>query len=235
MAGSIFLIPNTLGNNEISDVIPDSVIKLVPELKYFIVENIRNARRFLKKINKDINIDEIEFFELNKHTDENSAINFIQPAFKGIDIGLLSEAGLPCIADPGNIIVSLAHKFEIKVVPISGPSSIIMALIASGLNGQNFAFNGYLPVSKQERVSKIKSLELRSLKEKQTQIFMETPYRNNQLLEDVLKTCNNNTFLCVAANISLENEFIKTMTIGEWRKYKKDFNKQPAIFVIQAV
>jgi 16S rRNA (cytidine1402-2'-O)-methyltransferase len=235
MSGRILLIPNTIGNTNIAEVLPPDLKSIVLRLKFFIVEDIRNARRFLKLLNKEIVIDDIEFFVLNKHTDKNIVEEFILPAFKGHDIGLISEAGLPCIADPGNIIVELGHKFNMKIVPLSGPSSIIMALIASGLNGQNFAFNGYLPVNKHERLEKIKSIESRSLKEKQTQIFMETPYRNNQLMEDVLKTCRNNTLLCIASNISLKNEFIKTMTIGEWKNYKKDLNKQPAVFLVQAV
>lgn len=234
MTGRILLIPNTLGNNNLSAVLPPDIKTVVSELKFFIVEDLRNARRFLKKLNSEIIIDDLEFYTLNKHTDKNDVEEFILPAFKGHDIGLISEAGLPCIADPGNVIVELGHKFNLKIVPLSGPSSIIMALIASGFNGQNFAFNGYLPVNKHERVEKIKSIESRSLKEKQTQIFMETPYRNNQLMEDVLKTCRNNTLLCIASNISLENEFIKTMTISEWKLYNKSFNKQPAVFLLQA-
>lgn len=232
--GKIFLIPNLIGNTNINDVLPCNLKDIISHIDYFIVENIRNARRFLKKIDKNINIDILNFFVLNKNTQINDLNDFLMPAFSGNDIGLISEAGLPCIADPGSKIVNLAHQFNIKVVPVSGPSSIFMALMASGLNGQNFAFNGYLPINKSERTSKIKNLELRSEKENQSQIFIETPYRNNQLLNDILSTCRGNTMLGIAAEISTENEFIKTLTIAEWKKIKPDLNKKPTIFILQA-
>ncbi len=232
--GKIFLIPNLIGNTRINDVLPYNLKDIITNIDFFIVENIRNTRRFLKKIDENINIDKLHFFVLNKNTQNNEVNDFIMPVFTGHDIGLISEAGLPCIADPGSKIVNLAHQFNIKVVPTSGPSSIFMALMASGLNGQNFAFNGYLPINKSERINKIKLLELRSEKEKQSQIFIETPYRNNQLLNDVLSTCRANTRLGIAAEISTENEFIKTLAIAEWRKINPDLNKKPAIFILQA-
>ncbi len=208
--------------------------EIINSIKYFIVEDIRTARRFLKKIDKEINIDELIFFALNKHTDKNQISEYLKPVFEGNNIGIISEAGTPCIADPGNIIVGMAHNFNIKVVPLVGPSSIVLAMMASGLNGQNFAFNGYLPIKDNERKNKIKTLEIISAKENQSQIFMETPYRNNKLLKEILNTCRKDTFLCIASNITAKNEFIKTMTIDEWKTNIPDLNKKPSIFIIHA-
>ena len=179
---------------------------------------------------------EANFFELNKHTNIDNINSYFNPIYKGFDIGLLSEAGMPCIADPGSIIVNLAHKNNIRVIPLVGPSSILLALIASGMNGQNFAFHGYLPVSKNNRILKIKQLEKISFSEKQAQIFMETPYRNNQLLSDLINTCNPNTMLSIASEICSKNEFIQTKTIAEWKKIiVPDLNKKPSVFVLQKI
>ena len=236
MTGKIYLIPNTISDDSIDLAIPLEVKNIISKLSHFIVEDIRTARRFLKKVNKDFDIDLISFYTLNKHTKSNDVFEYLQVTFQGTDIGIISEAGAPCIADPGNVIVALAHKYNLSVVPLTGPSSILLALMASGLNGQNFAFNGYLPVQKNERTLKIRNLEQRSLREKQTQIFMETPYRNDQLLSDILSTCKNNTFLCIASNINDKNEFIKTLSISEWKTTKNiSINKKPSIFLIQAI
>jgi 16S rRNA (cytidine1402-2'-O)-methyltransferase len=234
MIGKIILIPNTIGDADVSFLLPSEITIIVSSLKYFIVEDIRTARRFLKKLNSEIIIDDLVFFSLNKHTNKDDIQDFLNPVFSGNDIGLISEAGVPCVADPGNTIVELAHNFNVKVIPLVGPSSILLSLMASGLNGQNFAFNGYLPVNKNERISKIKMLETRSLRENQSQMFMEAPYRNNQLLDVVLSTCRANSMLCIACNITNSNEFIKTMTIDEWKMNKPDLNKKPSIFIIQA-
>ncbi len=228
----LYLIPNLIGNTETDSVVPDLVHKIAAEIKHFIVEDIRNARRYLKKLDKNICIDELSFYELNKHTQPVDISGYLNVCMAGHNVGMISEAGLPCVADPGNIIVKTAHERGIKVVPLSGPSSIFMALMASGLNGQNFAFNGYIPVESSLRVAKLKSLEQRSFKEKQSQIFMDTPFRNNKLFEDILSNLNPHTYLCVASNVSCEDEFILTKTIAEWKKSKMDLNKKPCIFII---
>ncbi len=229
---SLYLIPNLIGETEIKDVIPASVSEIVTKLKHFIVEDVRNARRFLKKLNKEIVIDDLMFYELNKHSNPKDISNYLNASLSGADIGMISEAGLPCIADPGNVIVKMAHEKGIRVVPLSGPSSIFMALMASGLNGQNFAFNGYIPIEASLRISNLKNLEHRSLKEKQSQIFMDTPFRNNKLFEDILLNLNPHTYLCVALNISCVDEMILTKTVAEWKKTKIDLNKKPCIFII---
>jgi 16S rRNA (cytidine1402-2'-O)-methyltransferase len=236
MNGRLFLIPSPVSDDSVFETIPEHVINIIKSLDYFIAEEIRTARRYLSKIKIGKPIENIIFFELNKHTNIDNINSYFNPIYKGFDIGLLSEAGMPCIADPGSIIVSLAHKNNIKVIPLVGPSSIIMALIASGLNGQNFAFHGYLPISKNDRINKIKQLEKISFSEKQTQIFMETPFRNNQLLNDLINICNPNTMLSIASEISSKNEFIQTKTIAEWRKIKlPDLNKKPTVYVLQKI
>ncbi|MCP4178925.1 MAG: SAM-dependent methyltransferase [bacterium] len=234
MNGKIYLIPTTLGESDPKKVLPSDIRGVLTSLQYFIVENLRSARRYLKLINKDIDIDKLTFYELNKHTDKNVISDYIQPICKGKDIGIISEAGNPGIADPGSEIVKLAHKQNINVVPLVGPSSILLALISSGMNGQNFAFNGYLPVKPNERIKKLKQLENRSKTEYQSQIFMEAPYRNQKLLVDILNNCNKNTRLCIAVDITLKDEFIKTKLISEWKRQIPNINKRPAIFIIQA-
>ncbi len=234
MKAKLYLIPTTLGVSPVNSVIPEDVKKKIIELKYFIVENLRSARRYLKLVEKSINIDELTFFELNKHTKKGEIYSFLDPIENGNDIGILSEAGNPGIADPGSDIVKIAHQKRIRVIPLVGPSSILLALISSGMNGQNFAFNGYLPVQKGDKRKKLLYLENKSKSENQTQIFMETPFRNMGMLEDIIQTCNKNTMLCVAADITLETEFIKTKSIAEWKKGLPPINKRPAIFIIQA-
>jgi 16S rRNA (cytidine1402-2'-O)-methyltransferase len=231
--GKIYLIPTTLGESEINSVIPENVKQKIIQIKYFIVENIRTSRRYLKLVDKTINIDEITFFELNKHTDLKEISTFIQPAIEGNEMGIISEAGNPGIADPGSEIVKLAHQKNIDIVPLVGPSSILLALISSGMNGQNFAFNGYLPVDKTDRIRKLQFLENRAKAENQSQIFMETPFRNMKMIEDILSICRNETLLCIAADITLTSEFIKTKTISEWKKNIPEINKRPTIFIIK--
>lgn len=232
--GNLYLIPTVLGNNLPSQVLPACVFKVINQLKFFIAEDIRTARRFLKKAGLSVPVDEIIFFELNKYTKKEELAGFLQPAVRGFDTGLLSESGAPCIADPGSDIVAIAHKSGIRVVPLTGPSSILLALMASGLNGQKFCFNGYLPVKARERNNMIKKLEQESAIKRQAQIFMETPYRNMQMLNSLITTCKPSTMLCIACDITLDTEFIMTLTIGEWRQKKPDIHKRPAIFIIQS-
>lgn len=230
--GKIWLIPVTLGSENYEDMIPAGVLEITRRLRYFIVENLRSARRFLRLIDKDFPIDESVFYELNKHTSGNDMSIFFQPLLEGNDIGLMSEAGLPGIADPGAEIITEAHREKIIVTPLSGPSSIIMALISSGMNGQNFTFNGYLPVKSAERAARIRELEKKA-DEGFTQIFMETPYRNQALLESLLGICNPERLLCIAADITKPSEYIRTMPIKDWKRDKPDLKNRPAIFVLQ--
>jgi len=232
VTGRIYLIPVTLGGDDFLKVIPEKVISLTRQLRFFIVEDIRSARRFLRLIDKEFPINESVFFELNKHTAESDIVHFLEPALKGSDIGIMSEAGLPGIADPGARIIELAHQKNIVVTPLSGPSSIILALISSGLNGQNFTFNGYLPIKPAERTAKLRELEKKA-GEGYAQIFMETPYRNQKMLESIIATCHHETKLCIAADITLRTEFIKTMRISEWKRDLPLLNKRLVVFVIQ--
>jgi len=228
----IYLIPTTLGETDLKSILPNGNFEIINNLKYFIVENLRSARRFLKQVNREINIGEITFFELNEHTKLFDLQQFIKSHINGNDVGILSEAGCPCTADPGAAAVEIAHKNGIKVMPLVGPSSILLSLMASGFNGQNFAFNGYLPIDKKERTGKLKALENRVFAENQTQIFIETPYRNNQLLQNIIETLNPQTKLCIASELTTANEFIKTLLVSDWKKNKTDFNKKQAIFLI---
>jgi len=230
--GRIWLIPVTLGGDNYEDVIPGKALEITRGLRYFIVENLRSARRFLRLIDRHFPIDESVFFELNEHTPGADTLHFLEPIFKGHDIGLMSEAGLPGIADPGARIVAEAHRKRITVTPLSGPSSIIMALIASGMNGQNFTFNGYLPVKPAERAARLRELEKKA-HEGFSQIFMETPYRNQAMLESIFAVCNQNSLLCIAADITLPSESIRTMKISEWEKNIPELRKRPVIFVLQ--
>jgi 16S rRNA (cytidine1402-2'-O)-methyltransferase len=230
--GRIYLIPVTLGGDDFLKVIPEKVISLTRLLRYFIVEDIRSARRFLRLIDKEFPINDTVFFELNEHTDESDIVHYLDPVLKGSDTGLLSEAGLPGIADPGARIIALAHKKKITVTPLSGPSSILLALISSGLNGQNFTFNGYLPVKPVERSAKLRELE-RKAGEGFAQIFMETPYRNQKMMESIVTTCHNDTMLCIAADITLPSESIRTMKISEWKRDLPSLNDKLVVFVMQ--
>ncbi len=231
--GTLYLIPTRLGDNPPFEVLPISIKKLIETLDYYIVENEKTARRFIKRISPSKSQPKLKFNVLNKYTQEQERNTFLDPCENGISIGLLSEAGCPAIADPGATIVSLAHQIDIKVVPIVGPSSIILALMASGLNGQNFCFNGYLPIDKAERKSKIKTLERQSFENNQAQLFIETPYRNTKMLQDLVATLQPSTKLCVACDLTLETEYVKTYPAKIWKTINEDFNKRPAIFIIQ--
>ena len=230
--GKLILIPCTLGNTELNKVLPLDNTNCINSCSEFIVENIRSARRFLIKSKINTVIDDLKFHLLNKHTKEYELYSMLTSIDEGKNIGLLSEAGCPSVADPGAEIVKLAHLKGISVIPLVGPSSILMALMASGLNGQNFAFCGYLPKEKTERKKRILFLENLSLKQQQTQIFIETPFRNNHMLEDLCKYCKSNTILVVASNITLESESITRDSIKNWRKKNLDLNKKPSVFLI---
>lgn len=234
MQGKIILVPTSLGDTSLNRIIPLDVLSIIRNIKHFIVENERTARRFLKLVDKSINIDELTFYLMDKHTKDEEFIRYFGPIAKGFDIGVLSEAGCPGIADPGGEVVRIAHTKGIKVMPLVGPSSILLALISSGMNGQNFAFNGYLPIDSGERSKVIKSLEARSKRENQTQIFIETPFRNNKFFEELIKCCMPTTRICVAADITLDTEYIVTQTAQEWKKKIPDLNKRPAIFLIHS-
>ncbi|MGQ1890614.1 SAM-dependent methyltransferase [Thermophagus sp. OGC60D27] len=233
MQGKLFLIPTHLGNPDHPLTIPSEVATLTGRLRYFIVENIRTARRYLRLLDPQMDIDHSTFFTLDKHTGPREYSSFLQPLADGHDIGIISEAGCPGIADPGAAIVKLAHQKGIKVVPMTGPSSILLALMGSGMNGQNFAFNGYLPIDKHDRIKSIKHLESRSIKEKQTQLFIEAPYRNNALVKDIIGNCHPNTLLCIACNLTLPDEFIETRSVSSWKGKVPDLHKKPTIFLIQ--
>ncbi len=232
MKGRIYLIPVTLGGDDFLKVIPEKVISLTKQLRYFIVEDIRSARRYLRMIDKEFPINDTVFFELNEHTGEKDIINYLEPVINGSDMGILSEAGLPGIADPGAMIIALAHRNSVTVIPLSGPSSILLALISSGFNGQNFTFNGYLPIKPAERIAKLRELEKKAA-EGFTQIFMETPYRNQKMLESIMKTCHKDTLLCIAADITLPTESIRTKRISEWKNDLPSLDNRLAVFLIQ--
>ena len=229
---TLYLIPTSLGETAFDTILPSNNTTVVTDLKYFIVEDVRTARRFLKKTNPAIDIDTLTFFILNQHTSPEEISGFLKPMSAGNDMGVLSEAGCPAIADPGADVVAIAQKSNFKVVPLVGPSSILLSLMASGFNGQSFAFVGYLPIAPDERSKALKRLESRVYSESQSQIFIETPYRNMKMLEQILKTCQPTTRLCIAVDITLETEFIKTKTIKEWKTQLPDLNKRPCIFLL---
>jgi 16S rRNA (cytidine1402-2'-O)-methyltransferase len=231
--GILYLIPTPIGDNSPFEVLPISVKKIVEELKYFIVENEKIARRFIKKIIPGKNQEELVLFPLNKFTTQEELNSYIRPCLDGISMGLLSDAGCPGIADPGAVIVSKAHKFGITVKPHIGPSSIILAMMSSGMNGQNFAFNGYLPVDKKQRTQSLIKYQRHSYKEEQAQLFIETPYRSGTLFAEMIKVLDPNTRLCVACDLSLLSEYIKTQSVLEWKKSRPNLNKRPCIFILQ--
>ena len=234
MSGTLYLIPTTISDDSINSTIPIDVQQIVNKIDHYIVEDIRTARRYLKKVGLIKEIDELTFYVLNEHTPSIEVESFLKPLLENKDMGILSEAGCPGIADPGADAVKIAHQKNIKIVPMVGPSSIVLALMASGMNGQNFAFNGYLPVKSAERINKLKQLEKKSQSEHQTQLFIEAPYRNIQLLTDLLQACRDNTLLCIAANITAPDEFIATKRVIDWKKQLPDINKRPTIFILQA-
>jgi len=232
MTASLYLIPVTLGETTFSKVLPAHNREIILSIRHFIVENVRTARRFLKLTDQDINIDTLTFYTLNKHTSDTELSGFLKPIEEGHSIGIISEAGCPAIADPGADIVAIAQRKNIPVIPLVGPSSILLALMASGFNGQSFAFHGYLPIDAVQRAKSLKMLEQRIYSENQSQLFIETPFRNGKLVEEILKTCKPSTKLCIAADITLESEFIKTKSIAEWKKQIPDLSKRPCIFAI---
>ena len=232
MTGKLFLIPSFLGTDNPNEVFPTYNYEIVRTITNFIVEDERTARRFLKKLVSEIIIDNLKFSLLNEHTKPLEISEFLNPC-KNENVGLISDAGVPCVADPGAIIVQMAHQKSIDVIPLIGPSSILLALMGSGLNGQSFAFNGYLPVQKGERTKMIKFLEKRSLAENQSQLFIEAPYRNNQLLDDIYQTCESETLLCIACDLTLPSQILKTDFVKSWKTKKPDFHKRPAIFILK--
>ena len=230
--GKLYLIPSFLSESQYSKVFPADNLKIIESLDEFIVEEIRTARRFLRKIGFNKSFDEVKFHILNKHTELSLIPEFLNNIDKGKSIGLLSEAGAPCIADPGAEIVKLAHYKNTEVVPLIGPSSILLALMASGFNGQDFTFHGYLPIDKRDRIKSLKVLEQNVYKLNQTQIFIETPYRNNQMFRSIIENCSKDTLLCVACNITGQDEKINTKTIAEWKKSIPDLHKKPVAFLL---
>ena len=235
--GKLYLIPITLSNPGETTVVPEDVLpqtikRTIDFVDYYIVENEKTARKFIKSIHPEKKQPDLKISVLNKHTEIAEHNEFIQPLLRGENIGLMSESGCPGIADPGAVIVKLAHEKGIQVVPLVGPSSILLALIASGMNGQSFAFNGYLPIDKNDKKQALKNFERLSQDKNQSQLFIETPYRNNKLMEDLLQILQPSTYLCVACDITLPTEYIKTKTVKEWKKEKADLHNRPCIFII---
>lgn len=233
METALYLLPVTLGDTAIDKVLPAYNAGIIREIKHFIVEDVRSARRFLKKVDREIDIDTLSFYPLNKHTSPEDISGYLNPLAEGHSMGVISEAGCPAVADPGADVVAIAQRRNLKVVPLVGPSSIILSVMASGFNGQSFAFHGYLPIEPNERSKRLKELEERIYSEHQTQLFIETPYRNHKMLDDILKACRPQTQLCIAANITCEGEYIKTRTVKEWKGTAlPDLSKIPCIFLL---
>ena len=232
--GTLFLIPTTLGGSSINDVFPEIIKQVVSKINYYIVENEKSARHFIKLICPSKKQSELVLYQLDKH-DKSAFLNeYIAPLNQGIDIGLLSEAGLPAIADPGSLVVALAHKNNFAVKPLVGPSSLLLALMASGLNGQKFSFQGYLPKESGELKRKLKQLEQISLRENMAQLFIETPYRNHKMFDSLLKNLHPNTKLTVAVDLTLSTEYVKTLPVKKWRQKKINLHKRPTVFIFQA-
>jgi 16S rRNA (cytidine1402-2'-O)-methyltransferase len=232
MKGTLYLVPNTLGNPDTSISIPGGIIPRVNSIEVYIVEDLRNARRYLKNLNREIDIDKLTFHELNEHTPLEELPSFLKQAEMGKDIAIITEAGVPGVADPGASVVRIAHAKGIRVVPLTGPSSILLSLMASGLNGQSFCFHGYLPVKRPDRIRKIRDIEQMALRKNETQLFIEAPYRNDGLLTDILENCSSSTLLCIAADITLDSEFIFTRSVAEWQRKKPALHKRPVIFLL---
>ncbi|OIQ16278.1 MAG: SAM-dependent methyltransferase [Flavobacterium sp. MedPE-SWcel] len=231
--GKLYLLPVPLGTDaDPKQVLPETVAKSIEFIDHYIVENEKTARRFIKAILPTKKQPELKLSVLNKRTETSEHDDFIQPCLEGENVGLMSEAGCPGVADPGAAIAKLAHEKGIQVVPLVGPSSILLAIMASGMNGQSFAFNGYLPIDKSDKKSAIKNFEQLSFNKNQSQLFIETPYRNNKLIEDILNTLQPSTHLCIAADITLETEYIKTKTVAQWKKERPDLHNRPSIFII---
>ncbi|MDR2533829.1 MAG: SAM-dependent methyltransferase [Tannerellaceae bacterium] len=232
MKATLYLIPSALGDTEPSRVIPSDNRIVIMSLRHFIVEDIRSARRFLKKIEPGISIDGLSFYELNEHSLPADIASCVGPLARGEDMGVISEAGCPAVADPGAAAVDMAHRMGCRVAPLVGPSSVLLALMASGFNGQNFAFNGYLPADANGRMAAIRRLESRMYADNQTQIFMETPYRNNKMAADILRSCRPSTRLCIASCVTCGDEYIRTLDIAEWNGRLPDLHRKPTIFLI---
>ena len=232
MQASLFLIPVTLGDTEHRRVLPEYNLEVIRGIRHFVVENVRTARRFLKKADPAIVIDDLTFYELNKHTSPEVVAGYLAPLAKGESVGVISEAGCPAVADPGADVVAIAQRKRYPVVPLVGPSSIILSVMASGFNGQSFAFYSYLPIDANERMNVIKKLEGRVYSENQTQLFIETPYRNQKLVEELIKLCRPSTKLCIASNITCADEFIQTRPVKDWAGKVPDLAKKPTIFLI---
>lgn len=233
MQAALYLIPVTLGATPAEKVFPPYNREVILSIRYFIVEEERSARRFLKMVDKSINIDELTFYPMGKYADVSLFRSYLKPLQEGCPMGVISEAGCPAVADPGADVVAIAQQMNLPVVPLVGPSSILMAVMGAGFNGQSFAFNGYLPIGANERVAALKRMESRAYNEDQTQLFIETPYRNGQLFKDILQNCRPQTRLCIAAGITCPEEYIHTHTIQEWKNYAlPDLRKVPAIFLL---
>lgn len=232
LLGKLYLIPTTMGDCDPMDVLPQTIKRCVDLIDHYVVENDKTARKSIKLTNPEKKQSELKLFVLNKHTETKDHQEFIKPLLEGKNMGLMSEAGCPGVADPGAVIVKLAHDKGIQVIPLVGPSSILLAMMASGMNGQSFTFNGYLPIDKAEKKTALKTLEKISLDKNQSQIFIETPYRNNKMLEDILQTINPETYLCIATDITLPTEYIKTKRAIAWKKETIDLKNRPTIFII---
>lgn len=234
---ALYLLPVPVSEGPVYDVLPRRIIELFAVIKHYIVENVREARRFLRRVFPDLNISDLTFYELNRHTDLTESALYLEPLRHGIPVGLMSDAGCPAVADPGSVIVEIAHNEGLKVVPLVGPSSIMLGLMASGFNGQGFTFHGYLPVKPQERTEMIRKLESQSMQLDMTQIFIETPYRNSVMLKSLINTLKPNTRVCVAQNLTHPmDEMIISNSVAEWRKFKPgaEFDRLPAIFLLYA-
>ena len=232
MIPALYLIPNLLGDTPVEQVLPQYNHEIIMGIRHFIVEDVRTARRFLKLVDRSIDIDQLTFYTLNKHTNPEEVASMLKPLEEGSPMGVISEAGCPAVADPGADVVAIAQRKGLQVIPLVGPSSIILAVMGSGFNGQSFAFNGYLPIEPEERIKTLKRLEQRAYTENQTQLFIETPYRNAKMMADILKACRPQTHLCIAAGLTTQDEYIKTRTVKEWIGHLPQLEKIPCIFLI---
>ena len=232
MNQALYLIPNLLGETPVEQVLPAYNHDIIMGIRHFIVEDVRTARRFLKQVDRSIDIDQLTFYTLNKHTKPDEISGMLKPLEEGNPMGVISEAGCPAVADPGADVVAIAQRKGLQVVPLVGPSSIILAVMGSGFNGQSFAFNGYLPIEPDERIKTLKKLEQRAYTENQTQLFIETPYRNAKMMADILKACRPQTHLCIAAGLTTKDEYIRTLTVKEWGGKLPNLDKVPCIFLI---
>lgn len=230
--GTLYMLPMTLGADEHKNTIPADVIEMSTSLRYFIVENIKTTRRHLRRLDREFPIDDSHFFEMNKHTDQAMIRSFLKPALEGSDIGMISEAGCPGVADPGAEVASIAHELGIRIKPLVGPSSILLTLMGSGFSGQEFCFNGYVPKDRKERIRRLRDFEGDTMRTGKTHLFMDTPFRNNNVLEDLLNELADTTQLCIASNLTMRDEHIQTMSIKEWRDKAYDLSKKPTMFGI---